>query len=79
MKIYFILTISMDLSFIGEILSKIHQGFLEKFRILLEEFIWSHSNGIYYSNSHVHLWTYVMKCFRPNIVWLTGKTGFIHE
>ena len=22
---------------------------------------------------------YVMKRIRPNIVWITGKTGFIHE
>ena len=50
MKNYFITTISRVLSFIGEVLSKIRRGVIEKSRILQEESILPHSNGIYYSN-----------------------------
>ena len=44
---YSILIISRVLSFTGEILSKIRQDVLEKSRILWEESILPHSNGIY--------------------------------
>ena len=73
MKKYFTITISRVLSFIGEILNKIRPGVLEKSRILQKESILPHSNGIYYSNSHVHLWTFVMKRIRPNHCLNTRK------
>ena len=79
MKNYFIITNSRVLSFIGEILSKIRRGVLEKSRILKEESILPHSNGIYYSNSHVNLWTHVMKRIRLQHCLNNGKTCFIHE
>ena len=56
MKNYFITTIDRALSFIGEILSEIGRGFLEKTRILLGDSILPHSNGIYYSNSRLSCW-----------------------
>ena len=65
MKNYFLIKISGISSFIGKILNKICLGVLEKSRILLQETIFPHSNGIYHSNSHVHLWTYVVKRIRP--------------
>ena len=66
MKNYFLITISRVSAFIGEILSKICRGVLEKSRILyIKESILPHSNGIYYINSQVHLWTYAMKGIRP--------------
>ena len=49
----------------GEILSKIRQAVPEKSRILKEKSILPHSNGIYHSNSHVHLRTYFMKRIMP--------------
>ena len=64
MKNYFIISITRVLPFIGNILGKIHRGILEKSIILSEESILPHSNGIYYGNSHVHLWTHVIKRIR---------------
>ena len=72
MKNYFIITISRVLSFIGKILSKIRWGVLEKSRILYWESILLHSNGIYYSNSHVHL----LKRIRPQHCLNNGKNKF---
>ena len=64
--IYILITIIRVLSFVGEILSKIRKGVLS---------ILPHSSGIYYSNSHVDLWTYVMKCIGPQH-WAISNNGF---
>ena len=79
MENYFLITISGISSFIGKILSKICRGVLEKSRILLEESIFPHSNGIYHSNSHVHLWIYVMKRIRPQHCLNNGGKSFIQK
>ena len=76
MKNCFIITVSRVQSFIGEILGNIHRGVLEKSRILQEESILPHSNGIYYSNSHVHLWTCVMKLIRLQHRLNNGQNKF---
>ena len=54
MKNHFRTTIHMVLCFIGKILSKIRRAVLEKSRILYEQSILPHSNGIYHSKTHVY-------------------------
>ena len=56
MKNYFIIRISRVSPFISEILSKIRRGVVEKTRILLEDSILPHSNGIYHSVDLTHVY-----------------------
>ena len=77
MKNHFTITISRVLTFIGEILRKSAQGFLRN----LEFCNWFYPIPMGFTTvTNMCIYRPMSwSVLGPNIVWITGKTSFIHE